>query len=84
MDNDNDTPEPIPALLARIRAGHVPTAADGRRIRDRIRAQVEQWGARCHTFDAACPACHAWRMFDMDRDTVPTAADVMAALEEND
>lgn len=48
------------------------------------RAQVARWGPRCDTFDPACPACHAWRMFDMDRDTIPSVRDVMTALEEND
>lgn len=43
-------------------------------------AQVHEWGSPCDEFEADCPACRAWAMFNKSF-TVPSSDEVMLIIK---
>ena len=43
-------------------------------------AQVDEWGTPCNEYEADCPACRAWAMFNKSF-TVPSSDEVMLIIK---
>jgi len=43
-------------------------------------AQVDEWGTPCDEYEAGCPACEAWALFNKTF-TVPSSDEVMLIIK---
>jgi hypothetical protein len=45
-----------------------------------VTAQVATWGEPCDEYEAGCPVCEAWKLFDKNF-SAPSVDEVMAVIK---